>query len=498
MNYLPARQTNGLWAAGWRVPAAFLLLLALLLVVALASGTVPMIWAAVPFGVIAFLLVAARFPEAFLVAAIFMPQWKASWPFSLIDTSGYLTVLMLAGLALGIALICLQIGLRTDDWTFESVFFKQRHVLLLFVVFVAIMALSYLYTDAPSYGAVKVTRVFFIGGLFLLSPLVLLRTEKAFQRFARLFVGFALITAIQMIVGVKRHTTADDTDITRIGAGWLMGMALFLILFYPVFDSRGRHRVYFVLALPLLASGLVASAARGALVSFAAILPLALFLGPRQRQRGMTWVLILMAGCAFGAFLFLRGSDPDKYNAKIRELVELSQGRSTGGSADKRFTFYRDTAQAIPEHLLLGNGVGSWSVFFYGNDARAYPHNMALEITFEEGLLGLGALLAFVVAVGYAAYRTYQLCGSQYVVLAILIVYELVVSMFSGDLDDNRLLWLWAGVVLAACRNVYLMRAQPVPFWRMSYSKAAPAAGYRPRRALQAKPRTITSPASGV
>jgi O-antigen ligase len=457
-----------------------------------------LIWVAVPFGLIGFVLVAARFPEAFLVAAIFMPQWKASWPFSLVDTAGYLTVVMLAGLALGIAIVCFRIGLGKDIWTFESVFFKQKHVLLLFVVFVGIMALSYLYTDAPSYGGTKLVRVLFIGGLFLLSPLVLLRTEKVFQRFAQLFVGFALITAIQMIVGVKRHTTAEDTDITRIGAGWLMGMALFLILFYSVFNSSGRHKVFFAIALPLLASGLVASAARGALVSFAVILPLALLLGPRQRQRGMTWVLVLMGGCAFVAFLFLRGSDPDKYNAKVNELIALSQGRSTGGSADKRFTFYRDTAQAIPEHLVLGNGVGSWSVFFYGNDFRAYPHNMVLEITFEEGLLGLGALVAFLVAVGYAAYRTYQLCGSQYAVLAILILYELIVSMFSGDLDDNRLLWLWAGVALAVCRNVYLMHAQTAPSWRMSYAKTALSAGYPRRRALEAKPRTITSPASGV
>jgi O-antigen ligase len=498
MNYSFAQQPTRFGIASWRIPLAFLLLLALFLAVALANGVAPMIWAAVPFALIGFVLVAARFPEAFLVAAIFMPQWKATWPFSLSDASGYLTAVMLVGLALGVALVCLRIGLGTDNWTFESVFFKQRHALLLFLAFVAIMALSYLYTDASSYGGVKVTRVFFIGGLFLLSPLVLLRSEKAFQRFARLFVGFALITAVQMIVGVKRHTAADDTDITRIGAGWLMGMALFLILFYSVFDSRGWHKLCFALALPLLASGLVASAARGALVSFAAILPLAFFLGPRQRQRGATWVLILLGGCAFGAFLYLRASDPDKYNAKVNELVALSQGRSTGGSADKRFTFYRDTAQAIPEHLVLGNGVGSWSVFFYGNDFRAYPHNMVLEITFEEGLLGLAALAAFLLAVGYAAYRTYQLCGSQYMVLVILMLYELIVSMFSGDLDDNRLLWLWAGVVFAICRNAYLMRVQPVPFLRLSGAKAAPAGRYPRRRALEAKPGTVTSPASGV
>jgi O-antigen ligase len=497
VNHFAVQQTAQPWATGgWRIPLAFLLLLVLLAAVALTGGIAPVIWAAVPLAVVAFVLVAARFPELFLVSAIFMPQWKAGWPFSLLNASDYLTVLMLVGLALGLVFIFFRVALGRDGWTFESIFFKQRHVLLLFGIFMAVMALSYAYTDAPSYGGTKLIRVFFIGGLFLLSPLVLLRTETALQRFARLFVGFALVTAVQMIIGVKHHTMTEDTDITRIGAGWLMGMALLLILFYSMFDSARRQKVYFALALPLLAAGLVASAARGALVSFAAILPLAFLIGPRQRQRGMTWVLVLMGICSFGAFLYLRGSDPDKYNAKINELVQLSQGRSTGGSADKRFTFYRDTAQAIPDHLLLGHGVGSWGVFFYGNDGRAYPHNLVLEVTFEEGLLGLAALAAFLFAVGYATYQTYRLCGSYYAVLAILMLYELVVSMFSGDLDDNRLLWLWAGVLLAVCRNVYLTGAHAALSWRPSSAKAARLRGYAPNPARE--PGIIGSPASGL
>ena len=36
------------------------------------------------------------------------------------------------------------------------------------------------------------------------------------------------------------------------------------------------------------------------------------------------------------------------------------------------------------------------------------------------------------------------------------LTYCLVVSMFSGDLDDNRILWLWAGITMAVCRNAYL------------------------------------------
>jgi O-antigen ligase len=169
---------------------------------------------------------------------------------------------------------------------------------------------------------------------------------------------------------------------------------------------------------------------------------------------------VLLGACAFGSYLFLRGTDPDKYHAKINELVNMSEGKATSGSGGKRLAFYRQTFRAIPDHALLGNGVGSWAVFYFGNDQRAYPHNLLLEIAFEQGFLGIAAFAVFLVAIGAAVRRTYQLSGSHFAVAPLLITYALVVSNFSGDLDDNRMLWLWAGLALAFCRNASLAYAR--------------------------------------
>jgi O-antigen ligase len=473
MNRSLVLQPNRLSTMSWKVPLAFLLLLALFLVIALSNGIAPMLWVAAPFAVAGFFAAAWYVPEFFMVAAVFMPQWKVGWPFSLFDSSGYLTLVMLVGLALGIAFVCFRISLGLDKWTFEGVFFRQRHVLLLFGFFVAVVALSYFYTDAPTYGASKLGRLVFIGGLLLLAPLFLLRTERLFKRFARLFVIFALITALQMIIGLKVRAAGVDTDITRIGDGWLVAMALLLLLFYPVLNNTNRHKLYLALALPLLAAGMVASVARGALVAFALVLPLAIFFGPKQRQRGMTLVVLVLGACSVGAYFFLRTANPDKYGHKISELVEMSEGHTGSGSAGKRIAFYTETAQAIPQHPVLGNGVGSWSVFYFGNDARAYPHNLALEIAFEEGLLGLAAFVVFFLAVGVASYNTYVVSGRYFTIFGVIVLYSLMVSMFSGDLDDNRLLWLWAGVALAACRNAYLARLQPARYAQMNNLAAA-------------------------
>jgi O-antigen ligase len=119
-------------------------------------------------------------------------------------------------------------------------------------------------------------------------------------------------------------------------------------------------------------------------------------------------------------------------------------------------SFYSKTIEAIPDNLWLGQGVGSWSVFYYGKDARGYPHNLFLETTFEEGMVGEVLLLLFLYLLATATRRMLRATKLQYGVIAGLLLYCVSVSMFSGDLDDNRILWFWAGITMAVCRNAYL------------------------------------------
>jgi O-antigen ligase len=157
-----------------------------------------------------------------------------------------------------------------------------------------------------------------------------------------------------------------------------------------------------------------------------------------------------------GSYLALRQANLGKYTAKADEFATLATGGSSSGSAGKRLDFYRATLAAIPDHLLLGTGVGSWSRFYYGNDLRNYPHNIFLEIAFEEGLIGLAVFFIFLFSVGAAIFRMLHESRSHFLALGLLVLYCVVVSLFSGDLDDNRVLFLWTGVTLAICRTVHL------------------------------------------
>jgi hypothetical protein len=322
-----------------------------------------------------------QFPEWFLVAALFVPQWKTILGFGSTGGSGDPTVVML---------ICLAVGLlwRTMMWfgrigysELRGMFSRLYVQVGAFVLFAALVSLSYTYTNAPLYGGTKLFRFLFIGTLLFISPLFIVLKENDFLNFARLFVGFGALTAIALIGSLEMRSRDADTDITRIGAGWLVGMALLLLIFYPLTQNPRRQRTLVIFLLPLLVAGAMAAAARGPILA----LTLCMFIGMAnlitigklKSSTAILMMLFLIVGVG-GAYFALRQTDLDKYNAKASELQTLASGGSSNGSAAKRLDFYRATINAIPNQPLLGTGIGSWGVFYYGSDARGYPHNLIL------------------------------------------------------------------------------------------------------------------------
>src|ERR1700692_1914206 len=208
-----------------------------------------------------------RFPEWFLVGALFVPQWKTILGFNSAGGSVDPTVIML---------ICLSVGLlwRVMMWfgrigygELRGMFSKLYLQVGAFAVFAAILTVSYSYTNAPIYGGTKLFRFLFIGTLLFISPFFILLKESDVLNFARLFVGFGTVTAIGLIGSLEMRSRTADTDITKIGAGWLVGMAILLLIFYPLTQNKRWQRALFIFLMPLLVGGLMAAAARGPMVA---------------------------------------------------------------------------------------------------------------------------------------------------------------------------------------------------------------------------------------
>ncbi len=268
----------------------------------------------------------------FLVAALFAPQWKTFWIFQSANQFMDLTVAMLLCLAVGLAWRILTGLGRSHSYDIRKVFFGQWNQILAFLLFALIVAASYFYTDAHDYGASKLTRFLTIGMILLIAPFFLILTEEDLRKFSLLFVWFSGATAVKLIGDLEFRKQQAADDITKIGAGWLMGMAVILILFYPLARSRRGQLALYSLMLPLCIAGLVGSAARGPIVSvsIAVLIGLATWIGQgRLRSRtALVLVLLLIAAGIGGAYFALRNTDAEKYNAKANEFQTLLDRRN--------------------------------------------------------------------------------------------------------------------------------------------------------------------------
>lgn len=400
-----------------------------------------------------------KFPAAFIVPVIFIPQVK-DWPaFAPLQSRVDLTAvfIVLVGTTILLQLAADLIG--QDGWSFQRLLAGQGMGIAAFAVFAAVVAVSYVYTPAPGYGGWLVARLWTIGGLLFISPLLLVRREQDFRHFVIAFVACAIALAVGMLLRLEGRARTETHDLALIAAGWVMGMALLQLLYYRLADNRARQALVMLVCLPLLAVGLLSSASRGPILSLLAVVIITSVL---LRQRGSMGVrvaqlvallaVLLVTYSVFVTFIHGFREAREKYESKTTELEQLWGGGRTARSGGQRLPLYASALQAMSEHPLAGLGVGGWSVYYYGRDRIDDPHNLFLQVGAEEGLVGLLALIALLATAFSSSRMILRRAGDRFLVLPALLLFVLSTSMFSGNLDDDRLLWIWCGMTFAVCR----------------------------------------------
>ena len=88
---------------------------------------------------------------------------------------------------------------------------------------------------------------------------------------------------------------------------------------------------------------------------------------------------------------------------------------------------------------IIGYGTGNYGFFYTGVDAKVYPHNLFVEILYENGILGL-LILFLILFKGLINYK--MIFKNEYSdVLFCSFVYFLVNAQFSSDIEGNILIF---------------------------------------------------------
>jgi O-antigen ligase len=195
--------------------------------------------------------------------------------------------------------------------------------------------------------------------------------------------------------------------------------------------------------------------------------------GSRGPVLALTVVLLLFFGSSVRGFLGLK-SDRSTREAGIVLLCAIlviyvvgqnlfaalffrSQVLITDLGEVTRIALYKEAIKVWAESPIWGVGSGGFAVAVTGSEfAREYPHNILLELAAETGIVGVAVFATMVYvafSVGWAMSRNSQglaLVATRYLVASAY--FALLNAMVSGDINDNRLVFVWLGLMASATR----------------------------------------------
>src|SRR6267154_385452 len=404
------------------------------------------------------LIAMRRFRAAFIPPLIFVGYLKTvqSKGLSLTDPS-MIALLLLCGSIL----LDLLFASTGKDRHWQRELSTQWKGIASFGVLAAATAISYLYSPAPTYGWDKLSRFLVISGILFLAPLVLIKKTDDVRHFTLGILVCATLLSIKLLYGINDaslfdsggHSLSSETrDVTQIGAGQLVAIGLLWLLFCPHYNLR---RLSLMISVPLLCAALIASVARGPILFFVAVL--VPFMVLHRVRAAMTstrvWLPVLLFGLlAFvGSLYWLQRQEAaqEKFRTKKAEIEEVLRGSSTPTyTAGRRLTLYGWALEMFAKKPLTGWGLGGWGYYVFDRDLPSYPHNLVLEIAAEEGLMGLAALGTLLLTVSLAMRRIWRRCPDLSFIVPVF-TFSFLATLTSGDININRPLWLWCGIIFA-------------------------------------------------
>lgn len=330
----------------------------------------------------------------------------------------------------------------------------SRSLVMPFLALVLVMTFSLLSHPDSLYGREKLVRFALLTGLVTLAPFGLIQTRPQFHRFLLAAVVLGLLMAM---MGTVTSEGLRAFGATHIATGRILGLALLSALFLGLSIARpsavgGRLAAAVLLAAGgILGFGFLYSGSRGGMVALVASLAVTALLayGLKRGRRWITIGLVLVAAAGTAATFLV----PEAAETMNRRVSDVLTRTDAVGSAFGRIQRAQDALELFNANPITGVGIGGFDTARgYADAVRGdYPHNILLEVGCELGVLGLGAFL-FLVGLGLRtavrslrrvrSRRDFAVAGAVVAITA----YFLVNAMFSGDLNDNRMLFAALGL----------------------------------------------------
>ena len=375
-----------------------------------------------------------------------------------------------------IATIIIWLGLvkilLEGNWKLPS---EPKSIVYLFLIFGLLLGISYIYTASPDYGFRKILRFNTFAVTIFISPLLIIKSPADSKRLLSYFyfllviiIGIMLLQFVYflkwgdfaIVLAYWNRISIPGANPIQVSRYLAIGAAMMIALLIRNKPSQSLH--YFAILFVILLS-IILSGSRGPLVSIIIGSIVYAILYERKHSFRIFGYGILAIGTIITLLLLLPESLTQRFfDISQGSVIMTQQGVRRISTIATRFEFWSMSLQAWFSSItsfFIGLGAGSFSSLFIWRDWRWYPHNLFFEIIVELGLIGLVIGVLFII-------KSYQIINkgiqrgsftdhSALWVAGTVVMF--IAAQFSGDINDNRILWMFIGISIASTHvdNLY-------------------------------------------
>jgi len=334
---------------------------------------------------------------------------------------------------------------------------KTPLLIILYLIFGLCLIVGYGYTRAPNYAFDKILIAvsYYVVLSFVLYNILtnahLVRSFLFAAGLAGIITIFVVIYAagnpIDLLKNMERFHRYTLENANPIQLSRYLGMSILLLVWY----LHLKGRVAYLIALsPVIIAALlfmVATGSKGPLLAlFFSVLIIIFYIGNLKSILG----IILFSSLTVG-YVILSDILP----------ADFVQQRFTARDVEhySRYDSYMITLLSYADSSwfakLLGSGTGDFAYLWNKADLRGYPHNIFLEILYENGLFTLSVfVLSIILPMLYAhklikKKRLKKQDSSSMLVALSLFIFSVLNAQVTGDIGTNYFIAVWG--TLIAC-----------------------------------------------
>ena len=362
--------------------------------------------------------------------------------------------------------------LLEGNWKLPS---EPTSIVYLFLIFGLLLGISYMYTASHDYGFRKILRFNTFAVTMFISPLLIIKSPADSKRLLSYFyfllviiIGIMLLQFVYflkwgdfaIVLAYWNRISIPGANPIQVSRYLAIGAAMMIALLIRNRPSQSLH--YFAILFVILLS-IILSGSRGPLVSIIIGSIVYAILYERKHSSRIFGYGILAIGTIITLLLVLPESLTQRFfDISQGSVIMTQQGVRRISTIATRYEFWSMSIEAWFSSItsfFIGLGAGGFSSLFIWRDWHWYPHNLFFEIIAELGLIGLVIGVLFII-------KSYQIINkgiqrgsftdhSALWVAGTVVMF--IAAQFSGDINDNRILWMFIGISIASTHvdNLY-------------------------------------------